>query len=148
MFGSPTSLLFRADLVRSRDPFYNERNLHADSEICFDLLRGVDFGFVQEVLTYTRRHNESVSSFSKTIATLKAGPLVRLLKYGKDYLNGFLEGLGDKAKTMVVAQVPYEVADPTIDSQIISFKAAGAEFDMTETMMTTLVADIEEQIAQ
>ncbi len=46
--------------------------------------------------------------------------------YGKDYLNGFKAGLGDKADSMIVAEAPYEVADPTIDSQIIAFKAAGA----------------------
>lgn len=47
--------------------------------------------------------------------------------YGKDYLNGFKEGLGDKADEMIVAETPYEVADPTIDSAIINFKAAGAD---------------------
>lgn len=47
--------------------------------------------------------------------------------YGKDYLHGFKEGLGDKAETMIVAESPYEVADPTVDSQIIGFKAANAD---------------------
>jgi branched-chain amino acid transport system substrate-binding protein len=47
--------------------------------------------------------------------------------YGKDYLNGFLEGLGAKAKTMVVGKEPYEVSDPTIDPQIIKLKATGAD---------------------
>jgi branched-chain amino acid transport system substrate-binding protein len=47
--------------------------------------------------------------------------------YGKDYLNGFKAGLGDKAASMIVAESPYEVADPTVDSQIIAFKAAGAD---------------------
>ena len=46
--------------------------------------------------------------------------------YGKDYLVGFKEGLGDKADSLIVAESPYEVADPTVDSQIIAFKAAGA----------------------
>ena len=47
--------------------------------------------------------------------------------YGKDYLNGFLEGLGAKAKTMVVAKEPYEVTAPTVDPQIIKLKASGAD---------------------
>jgi branched-chain amino acid transport system substrate-binding protein len=47
--------------------------------------------------------------------------------YGKDYLGGFLEGLGDKAKTMIVAQATYEVTDPTIDSQIVTLKGSGAD---------------------
>jgi branched-chain amino acid transport system substrate-binding protein len=47
--------------------------------------------------------------------------------YGKDYLKGFLDGLGDKAKTMVIKQVSYEVTDPTIDSQMVELKASGAD---------------------
>ena len=46
--------------------------------------------------------------------------------YGKDYLKGFLDGLGDKAKTMVVAQASYEVTDPTVDSQVLTLKNSGA----------------------
>lgn len=47
--------------------------------------------------------------------------------YGKDYLKGFLEGLGDKAKSMIVSNVTYEVTDPTVDSQILTLKASGAD---------------------
>ena len=46
--------------------------------------------------------------------------------YGKDYLHGFKEGLGDRTD-MIIAELPYEVADPTVDSQIISAKASGAD---------------------
>jgi branched-chain amino acid transport system substrate-binding protein len=47
--------------------------------------------------------------------------------YGKDYLKGFEDGLGDKAKTLIVAKASYEVTDPTVDSQILSLKASGAD---------------------
>jgi ABC-type branched-subunit amino acid transport system substrate-binding protein len=47
--------------------------------------------------------------------------------YGKDYFNGFKEGLGDKAKTMIVAEASYEVTDPTVDSQIVTLKGSGAD---------------------
>ncbi|HYF59992.1 MAG TPA: ABC transporter substrate-binding protein, partial [Burkholderiaceae bacterium] len=47
--------------------------------------------------------------------------------YGRDYLKGFEEGLGDKAKTMIIARQTYEVTDPTIDSQMVSLKASGAD---------------------
>ena len=39
--------------------------------------------------------------------------------YGKDYVKGMKDGLGDKAKTMIVSELPYEPADPTVDSQIV-----------------------------
>ena len=47
--------------------------------------------------------------------------------YGKDYLKGFKDGLGDKAKTMIVSEVSYEVTDPTVDSQIVTLKGSGAD---------------------
>ena len=42
--------------------------------------------------------------------------------YGKDYLKGFKDGLGDKAKSMIVAEATYEVTDPTVDSQIVQLQ--------------------------
>ncbi|MBN9007675.1 MAG: ABC transporter substrate-binding protein [Rhizobiales bacterium] len=47
--------------------------------------------------------------------------------FGKDYLKGTMDGLGDKAKTMVIAQESYEVSEPTIDSHIVKLKATGAD---------------------
>ena len=47
--------------------------------------------------------------------------------YGKDYLSGLNDGLGDKAAKMVVSAVSYEATDPTVDSQVISLKSSGAD---------------------
>ena len=47
--------------------------------------------------------------------------------YGKDYLKGLHDGLGAKAKTMIVKEVSYEVSDPTVDSQIVQLQASGAD---------------------
>jgi branched-chain amino acid transport system substrate-binding protein len=47
--------------------------------------------------------------------------------YGKDYLKGFEDGLGARAKSMIVSKQSYEVTDPTIDSQMNSLKASGAD---------------------
>jgi len=46
--------------------------------------------------------------------------------YGKDYVKGFKDGLGDAAKKMVVSEQSYETTDPTIDSQILNLKSSGA----------------------
>ena len=46
---------------------------------------------------------------------------------GRDYIKGLKDGLGDKAKTMIVAEAPYEPQDPTVDSQIVTLKASGAD---------------------
>lgn len=87
LFGSPTSLLYRADHVRSREMFYNEDNLHADTEVCFELLQQADFGFVHQVLTYTRRHNESESSFARIVNTHKFNHLYLAIKFGRIYFD-------------------------------------------------------------
>ena len=47
--------------------------------------------------------------------------------YGKDYLKGFKDGLGDKAKSMIVSEAPYETTDLTVDSQVVSLKSSGAD---------------------
>jgi branched-chain amino acid transport system substrate-binding protein len=51
--------------------------------------------------------------------------------YGKDYVKGLKDGLNGKMK--IVAEVPYETSDPTIDSQIVSLKNSGADvfYDVT-----------------
>jgi ABC-type branched-subunit amino acid transport system substrate-binding protein len=57
----------------------------------------------------------------------KIAVLVQNDDYGKDYFNGFKDGLGAKAASMIVAQASYEVTDPTIDSQIVTLKGSGAD---------------------
>jgi branched-chain amino acid transport system substrate-binding protein len=47
--------------------------------------------------------------------------------YGRGYLDAFKAELGDKASKMVVKEEPYDVTFPTIDSQIVSLKASGAD---------------------
>jgi ABC-type branched-subunit amino acid transport system substrate-binding protein len=57
----------------------------------------------------------------------KVGVLYQNDDFGKDYLKGVKDGLGDKAKSMIVVEAPYETTDPTVDSQIISMKSAGVD---------------------
>jgi ABC-type branched-subunit amino acid transport system substrate-binding protein len=57
----------------------------------------------------------------------KIGLLYQNDDYGKDYLNGMLDGLGDKAASMIKVQASYETTDPTVDSQIIQMKALGCD---------------------
>lgn len=47
--------------------------------------------------------------------------------FGRDVLAGFKSGLGDKAKDMVVGEKSYDLGDPTINSQLVSLKASGAD---------------------
>ena len=63
----------------------------------------------------------------ETRPNAKVGILMQNDDYGKDYVKGFKDALGDKAKAMIVAELTYEVTDPTVDSQMVSLKASGAD---------------------
>src|SRR5262249_33103263 len=59
VFWSPSCLLIRSDLIRdAHGAFYNEAHIYADDEACFEALQRTDFGFVHQVLTYIRAHDE------------------------------------------------------------------------------------------
>jgi branched-chain amino acid transport system substrate-binding protein len=62
----------------------------------------------------------------KNIPNAKIGILYQNDDYGKDYLKGFKDGLGDAAKTVIIMEQTYEVTDPTVDSQIVNLKNSGA----------------------
>jgi branched-chain amino acid transport system substrate-binding protein len=47
-------------------------------------------------------------------------------EFGKDFMKGFKDGLGDKA-SMIVAAVTYEPTDPMVDSQVVQLHASGAD---------------------
>ncbi len=57
----------------------------------------------------------------------KIGILYQNDDYGKDYVKGMRDGLGDKAASMIVSEQPYETSDPTVDSQMVNLKASGAD---------------------
>ena len=57
----------------------------------------------------------------------KIGILYQNDDLGRDYVTGLKEALGAKAASMIVAETSYELTDPTIDSQIVKLKAAGAD---------------------
>jgi glycosyltransferase involved in cell wall biosynthesis len=87
LFGSPTSTLIRSDLIRNCETFYDESLLHADTDACLRLLQESDLGFVHQLLTYTRRHNESVTSTVQRLATIQAERMRCFMRYGPVYLN-------------------------------------------------------------
>ena len=60
LFGTPTTLLFRGDLVASRQPFYSESSLHEDTELCHEVMTTADLGFVHQVLSFNRVGNSGI----------------------------------------------------------------------------------------
>jgi len=66
----------------------------------------------------------------KQLPSAKIGVIYQNDDFGKDYLRGFKEGLGERAD-LIVKELSYEVTDPTIDSQIVALKSAGADVVFT-----------------
>ena len=96
VFGTPTQVMYRSSVVRHHQPFYDERALHADTEKCLEILEHWDFGFVHQVLSFSRTDNELISS---AVSKLQAGALDRYitdLRYAPIFLEGkeaaFLRG--------------------------------------------------------
>lgn len=88
LFGTPTSLLLRSELIRSRDPFYDERYApFEDGHACFDLLKTWDFGFVHQVLTYSRRDNGGIVARVCEFGLRPFLHLSMLVAHGKDHLS-------------------------------------------------------------
>ena len=67
----------------------------------------------------------------KELPNAKIALLYQNDDFGKDYLIGLREGLGDKADKMIVATKTYETTDPTVDSQIVSLQGSGADVLLT-----------------
>jgi branched-chain amino acid transport system substrate-binding protein len=69
----------------------------------------------------------------KNIKDAKIGVLYQNDDYGKDFLNGLKQGLGDQADKLIVKEVTYEVSDPTVDSQVVTLLGAGANVFFSAT---------------
>src|SRR5262245_9092537 len=60
------------------------------------------------------------------VKALHIGILFQNDDYGRDYLKGFEDGLGEQAKSLIVMKQSYEVIDASVDSQIVNLKNSGA----------------------
>jgi glycosyltransferase involved in cell wall biosynthesis len=88
LFGSPSSVLIRSDLIRAGNPFYNEDNpWNEDTEACLESLKVSDFGFVHQVLTFSRRPEGSPFSEHTRVGAYLPGEIGLLEKFGRTFLT-------------------------------------------------------------
>ena len=86
-FGTASSVLYRADLVRSRTQFYPEDDINADTHACVELLKECDFGFVHQILSFTRMRDHSLVKMSQAMNTFAASELRQLTSHGRFFLS-------------------------------------------------------------
>jgi glycosyltransferase involved in cell wall biosynthesis len=84
---TPTALLWRADLVRSRQPFFDARFRHADADANYWTLMQSRYGLVHQVLTYNRGHVGSEPSLSDRLAAYAPERLRMIIRYGPQVLS-------------------------------------------------------------
>jgi hypothetical protein len=77
-----------------------------------------DLSFVNETRAFARFVIEDKPD-------AKIGILYQNDDYGKDHINGLKSGLGDKAASMIIAEVPYESTEPTVDRRSSSSRRLG-----------------------
>ncbi len=76
----------------------------------------------------------------ETKANAKVGIIYQNDDNGRSYMEGMKSGLGEKAATMLVKEVGFDLTYPTIDSQILSLQAAGADTVFFATTTPKFVA--------
>jgi glycosyltransferase involved in cell wall biosynthesis len=87
VLGNPTSVMYRADLVRSTDRFFPNPTAEADTSACLKHLRFADFGFVHQVLSHERIHNVRVTTASLETNAYLSAAISDCQAYGEWYLT-------------------------------------------------------------
>jgi glycosyltransferase involved in cell wall biosynthesis len=86
LFGSPTTILLRADVVRARVPFYAEGRYFEDVDAIYELLQLHDFGFAPQILTFIRRDEGSIWGRMRGYYPSDLARLLQLRSYGRFYM--------------------------------------------------------------
>jgi hypothetical protein len=87
VLSAPTTLLYRADLIRARQPFFNGTAPSADIDASFEVLQHSDFAFVHQILCFERVHEQSVSSKLIAFNSFLVDRLAFVVSYGSVFLS-------------------------------------------------------------
>ncbi len=87
--GTPSGLLIRSDLIRSKEKFYSELEFHqcVDADVYYALMQESDFGFVHQVLSFSRRHEGSITSSYGRFNAMLPSLFYCFIIYGPHFLS-------------------------------------------------------------
>ena len=115
VFGSPTTVMYRSDIVRGQRPFYDESLLHEDTEKCVQILKDWDFGFVHQVLSFLRTENESISSGSRSFQPDALDAYILAQRYASIFLEAEeAESLKKRSKRQYYHALAHKALRPPI----------------------------------
>jgi glycosyltransferase involved in cell wall biosynthesis len=87
IFGSQSTVMYRSSIVRERREFYDVGFYAADLEVCMEILRKWDFGFVTQVLSFTRRDNGGINSSLGTYMPYQLHGYIIVQRYAPAFLE-------------------------------------------------------------
>lgn len=85
--GSDSSLMLRADFISRTRDFYDPTVWHCDTDTAYRVLMESDFGFVHQLLTFTRRHPGALTPFSNRVWSFISRDGRLLIRYGPRLLG-------------------------------------------------------------
>jgi glycosyltransferase involved in cell wall biosynthesis len=87
LFGTPTALLYRSEIVRKLTPFFDEQSFGFDADTCYRILLNWNFGFVHQVLSFHRADNSGITSRIRRFDPFDLDDFIFLGKYGRFYFT-------------------------------------------------------------
>jgi glycosyltransferase involved in cell wall biosynthesis len=88
LFGTPSTVMYSSDVVRARAPnFFPEDRFYNDTDAAFQILVEHDFGFVHQVLSFTRYQPDSITFNVRDFASRNIDRVLSLHHYGRLYLT-------------------------------------------------------------
>jgi glycosyltransferase involved in cell wall biosynthesis len=86
-FVPPTTVLFRSEIVRKRDPFFREGAISADAEACFEILQEWNFSLIHQLLSFTRSDNISFSTTARRYTRFVMHQYMHMRRYGRVFFT-------------------------------------------------------------
>jgi glycosyltransferase involved in cell wall biosynthesis len=87
VFGSPTAVMYRSSMIKKGEPFYDESALHEDTEKCMQILKNWDFGFVHQILSFSRADNDGISSAVRSFQPNSLDRYITVRRYASAFLD-------------------------------------------------------------
>lgn len=87
VFGSPTTVMYRADIIRSREAFFEGTRHHEDTDALFRTLRDWNIGFVHQVLSFVRVDNQSITSAVRRFEPFALDAFLRSRLYTDEFFT-------------------------------------------------------------
>jgi glycosyltransferase involved in cell wall biosynthesis len=111
VLSAPTTVLYRSDLIRAKQPFFTVPLPSADIHASLQVLEDSDYGFVHQILCFERVHEESVSSTLTGLNSFLVDRLDFVVSYGSIFLTD--RERADRVKELLSTYYQY-LADRTI----------------------------------